>query len=278
MIDWDDAFDNSGYAPGSSELPEKWTTLSSAFRASHEASELDVSYGAHPREMMDLFFPKNAKGLMVFVHGGYWHKFDKTYWSHLARGYLARGWVVAIPSYPLAPEARISQMVTSIARAIEVAADKVDGPIRLAGHSAGGHIVTRMICGNVPLNAALRERLVRITSISGVHDLRPLLHTKMNDILQLDTAAALSESPALLTPTGDCPVTFWVGAQERPEFVRQTRIVEEHWALSGLYPRVEGLPPAETGVSSVYEVDQNHFTVIDALTDPLSPITQACLL
>jgi len=169
-------------------------------------------------------------------------------------------------------------MVTSIARAIEVAADKIEGPIRLAGHSAGGHLVSRMICGDAPLKESLRSRLVRITSISGVHDLRPLLETDMNKTLRIDANEAVAQSPALLKPTGDCPATFWVGAQERPEFLRQTRIVEEHWSRSGLYPRVEGLPPAETGVSSVYEVDQNHFTVIDALTDPLSPITQACLL
>ena len=46
----------------------------------------------------------------MFVHGGYWLRFDRDMWSHLAAGAVARGWACAIPSYTLAPEARISAM------------------------------------------------------------------------------------------------------------------------------------------------------------------------
>src|SRR3546814_5563195 len=52
--------------------------------------------------------PISPAGLAVFVHGGYWMAFDKSSWSHLAAGAVARGWAVALPSYTLCPEARIS--------------------------------------------------------------------------------------------------------------------------------------------------------------------------
>ena len=86
-----------------------------------------------------------------------------------------------------------------IARAIDSSSKRVDGPIVLSGHSAGGHLVTRMGCEPSPLKHA-HTRISRIVSISGVHDLRNLIHTRMNDHLQLNLDEAIAESPALQTP------------------------------------------------------------------------------
>jgi arylformamidase len=56
--------------------------------------------------------PKGTpKGLVVFVHGGFWMKLDKSFWSHLAAGPLAHGHAVAMPSYTLCPDIRISGIV-----------------------------------------------------------------------------------------------------------------------------------------------------------------------
>lgn len=84
----------------------------------------------------------------MFVHGGFWMRLDKSYWTDLAEGARDLGWAVCIPSYTLAPVARISEITKQIAAAIEKAGNLVGGPIRLVGHSAGGHLVTRMICAN----------------------------------------------------------------------------------------------------------------------------------
>jgi arylformamidase len=51
-----------------------------------------------------------SKGLVVFVHGGYWKAFDKSVWSHLASGPLAHGYAVAVPSYTLCPDNSISEL------------------------------------------------------------------------------------------------------------------------------------------------------------------------
>ena len=56
------------------------------------------------------YVPKANAREVVFVHGGYWMKFDRSYWSHFSEGLTARGWAVAMPSYTLAPEARIGSM------------------------------------------------------------------------------------------------------------------------------------------------------------------------
>ena len=97
----------------------------------------------------------------------------------------------------------LSQITGQIARAIAHAAARVDGPIRLSGHSAGGHLVTRMVCADSPLEAGVRNRIEHTLSISGLHDLRPLLHTGMNDTLHLDLAEARAENGFTGAELGD---------------------------------------------------------------------------
>lgn len=267
MIDWDDAFDNSGYVPGSADLPGIWAAEAAAFRDTAAADGracLDLAYGPAPRNRLDLFLPQGAaSGLVVFVHGGYWHKFDKSFWSHMARGPLAHGWAVAIPSYTLAPEARISAITAEIGAAIEFAANRVAGPVRLAGHSAGGHLVARTLCDDGPLSDDTARRLARVVPISGVHDLQPLVGTAMNDQLRLTDDEARRESPFLHRRALTAPVTFWVGAAERPEFLRQNRLIAERWAGAG--------------VRDVYQPGHNHFTVVTGLADPASPLVAELL-
>ena len=142
---------------------------------------------------------------MVFVHGGYWRRFDRGWWSHLARGAAARGWAVAMPSYVLSPEARIAGITGQIAAAVTAAAGLVPGPVRLTGHSAGGHLVARMANADAGLPAEVAERIAKIVPISPVADLRPLIETSMNGDFGLDEAAAIADSPALQPKALDVP-------------------------------------------------------------------------
>ena len=263
-IDWDDAFANGAYIDGAMDYLDRWASLAEAFRKEHPHKELDDSYGPHARNRLDLFRPSgSAQGLAVFVHGGYWLKFDKSWWSHLAQGALARGWAVVLPSYVLAPEARISDMTAQICAAIEKAAAMVGGPIHISGHSAGGHLVSRMASSTSPLSASVLARLKRVVSISGLHHLEPLQLTEMNKDLKLDGDEARAESAALLDPATGIETICWVGAQERPEFLRQNRLLEERWSRKG------------ATISAVYDPGKHHFNVIDGLADPESLLTQA---
>jgi len=264
-IDWEDAFQNADHIPGGADYPAHWAARAAAFR-NHAEAELDLPYGPAPRERLDLFRPTGTpRGLVVFVHGGFWRMMDKSLWSHLAAGPLARGWAVAVPGYTLAPEARIARITAQIGAAIGVAAARVAGPIRLAGHSAGGHLVTRMICKGAPIAPEVQARIAAVVSISGVHDLRPLRLHSMNADLRLDAAEAATESPVLLSPLPGIAVTCWCGANERPEFLRQSAILAEAWA-----GKTDMRPP-------VFAPGQHHFDVIDGLADAGSALTAALL-
>ncbi|MFQ5622070.1 MAG: alpha/beta hydrolase [Paracoccaceae bacterium] len=265
--DWDDAYAIGDHIPDADAYIEKWPVLAAAFRerlAEEERLHENLAYGTNTREKFDLFLPEGTPaGILVFVHGGYWRAFDKSFWSHLARGGLQRGWAVAMPSYVLCPKYRIADITRRVARAIERIAERVDGPVRLSGHSAGGHLVARMACGERLLSRPVCERVEKILSISGVHDLRPLLRTRMNADLRLDLIEAEMESPALLTPREEVRLICWAGGAERPEFIRQTILLANAWTGSA----------AET--DAVIEPDKHHFNVIDGLLDPHTEMCEA---
>ncbi|OKH86401.1 alpha/beta hydrolase [Thalassospira sp. TSL5-1] len=270
---WDDAYNNSNYIENAAAFPQKLTDAATAFReqlGAKNRAKLDIPYGRTEREKYDLFLPEGTpKGLMVFVHGGYWRSFDKSSWSHLANGAIKQGWAACLPSYTLAPDARIATITKQIGAAIDHAAGEINGPIHISGHSAGGHLAARMICDGSPLSSPTLDRIGHVMPISGLHDLRPLRHTEMNQVLNIDAAEAQSESAALLVPArpGNKPaqVTCWVGADERPEFIRQSDLLANIWTGLG------------ANIQSIHAPDKHHFTVIDDLTDPESDMT-CCLL
>jgi arylformamidase len=269
ITDWDDAYANADHIPDAAGFIKRWQKQASAFRkklASENRAALDLFYGQGERNVVDIFYPENEpKGLMIFVHGGYWYRFDKSYWSHLAAGAVEYGWIVAMPSYTLCPDINISGITKEVARAIEFVAGTISGPVRMAGHSAGGHLVTRMICNKSPLSKRIQARIEHTMAISPVSDLRPLCCLKLNETLGLSDKEAENESPALLTPLPNARVTCWVGAAERSEFVRQNALLANIW--HGLGARI----------SHIEESDRHHFDVIDGLADPNSPMTKALL-
>jgi arylformamidase len=263
-IDWDDAYTNVTYIPDGTSYPERWAAAAADFRANPPdgiTTQRDIAYGSRPRNTFDLFSPAHPRGLFVFVHGGYWMRFHKDDWSHLARGALAKGWAVAMPAYTLTPDITITGILDEITTAIVHAGDLVAGPLVLAGHSAGGHLVSMIASRQSKLPAELAVRIRHVISISGLHDLHPLLRTKMNTTLKLSSQEARAISPALHLPRADIAVTAIVGADERPEFIRQSKLLREAWPATGL---------------RVVE-NRHHFNVIDELAEPGSELLSNAL-
>jgi acetyl esterase/lipase len=245
----DEAYKNMDYIPGGSGYPARWAAKAEAFRAGlGDRARLGQRYGSEERNWFDLFLPpRRAHGLCVFIHGGYWLRFGPRDFSHLAAGPLSRGWAVAMPGYTLAPAARIGTMVREAVAAVNEASRAVEGPIVLAGHSAGGHLAARLACEGV-LSDVVAERLAQVMPISPVSDLAPLIQTTMNADLKIDAMEALEESPAYLLNREDVPVHVWVGGDERPVFLDQANWLARAWR-----------------VPLTVEAGKHHFDVIEGL-------------
>ena len=257
-MDYDRAYANGPFIPDAEAFPPRWMREAAVFRASlGRRARTAIPYGPKPRNHLDLFLPEaTPKGLLVFVHGGYWLRYDREMWSHLAAGAVARSWACALPSYTLAPDARIREMTGEIARAVGAAAGLVAGPIVVTGHSAGGHLSARMGCADLRLSAPVK----RVVPISPLSDLEPIALTAMNADLRLDAAEIAGESPARLSLRPGVEAHIWVGGQERPAFLWQARLLSEAWSCPWT---------PESG--------KHHFDVIDGLTDPTSALLSACL-
>lgn len=245
---------NGAFIPGAEDYVPRWQEAAAAFRDAHPPATL--AYGPGARQQLDLFVPRGRqpRGAVVFVHGGYWMAFGRGDWSHLAAGPLARGWAVALPSYTLAPGARIAAITAEIAQAVRVAAAQVAGPVVVTGHSAGGHLAARMGCTDIAVPVA------RVVPISPLAELGPLMATRMNETLAIDATEAATESPARRPLRPGTSAHVWVGAEERPAFLWQARVLSEEWACPWT-------PAAGC----------HHFDVLDALSDPGSSLVETLL-
>jgi arylformamidase len=243
-----EAYQNAAFIPDGMTYPARWAADAAAFRAKHPPET--IPYGPTDRQALDLFRPADPRGLLVFIHGGYWKQFHRHDWSHLAAGALARGWAVAMPSYDLCPAVRIADITRQMRAALQTAMAHIPGPTVLTGHSAGGHLTARL---------AATPGLSRAVPISPLSNLAPLMATDMNATLRIDGPEAAAESP-MLHPRPSTPTHIWVGADERPAFLDQARWLATAWKA-----------PLTVAPG------QHHFNVIDGLADAGSPLMTALL-
>jgi arylformamidase len=207
--------------------------------------------------------------VLVFIHGGYWRSLDKSDHSFIAPPFTQAGFCVVVVNYALCPgtpeaPVTIPHIVRQMEKALgwvwhHVAAHGGDPKrITVAGHSAGGQLAALLLTSVWPLiGDGLPDGLVRnALSISGVHDLEPIMHTPMyQTVLNLTEQQVLQYSPARLLEPALGTLYCAVGADESPEFLRQNQLMQNAWG-SHFVPRSVALPGL------------HHFSIVDALAQP----------
>ncbi|MFC7477324.1 alpha/beta hydrolase [Dankookia sp. GCM10030260] len=253
-------YDNRARVPENPAIIAGWQRDAAAFRATWAEAELGIAYGAGGREKLDLFRPGPGEDwpVALFLHGGYWQALDRSFFSHMARGMLARGVAVAVPSYDLCPQVTLAA-ITDQMRAAAMLLHRRSGRRLLAtGHSAGGHMAAMLMATD------WRARDPRLPAdlvpaglpISGVFELEPLLPTSIGAGLRLTPEEARALSPRHL-PSPGFPLHAVVGGAESGEFLRQTRDFAAAWG--GTAEVVPGL---------------NHFTILAPLAAPDSALSR----
>ncbi len=261
-------YNNRAHVPDHPEYFARWDRDSRYVRETLPA-RLDLAYGPDARHRIDLFPAKNARGTLVFFHGGYWRSLDKDMFSWLAAPFVAAGIGVAMPRYRLAPAVSIEDVVDDAIAAANWLFE--NGPaeglamdrVVLAGHSAGGHLTAAIF-------AAPRERLrfdpARVAGgvpVSGVFEFEPLRHHSFNADLRLDPAAVARLDLAGRGATIPAPLVVAAGAAETSEFRRQSRVLADAWS-----PQVR---------SFLLMPGLNHFSIVDALAERGQPLHEATL-
>jgi arylformamidase len=255
-------YNNRALVPDHERIISGWYADAAAYRGAARA-DLDIAYGARPRNRVDIFHPaETAAGpLVVFIHGGYWRSLDKSAFSHMAAGANAHGFTVAVPTYSLCPEVTIPDIVDELRQCCLFLHKTFNRPLVIAGHSAGGHLTACMAATDWSHFGTTETVVQAGFSISGIFDLRPLMATPLNDDLKLTSQTAMMASPLFWPVPRNLPFDSWVGAKESQEFLRQSRSIAAAWTGLGMnVPHVE-VPGA------------NHFSVPADLADPDSAMT-----
>ena len=204
--------------------------------------------------------PAPGAPTLVFVHGGYWQALSAADSMYPAPALAARGWGYLAVEYTLAPHASLGTMVQQTRTALTEFHEAVPnhGPLVVAGHSAGGHLVAMST-----LASTAPVAVQRVVLVSGVYDLRPLVHTSVNTILGLTAAEAESLSPALMpvrAAAGAPSVVVTWGDNETDAFKAQSRAYAQQLRSAGL---------------EVVEhecVGRNHFDIVYDLSQPDTPL------
>jgi len=248
---------------GYEKIFDRWERDSERARARLDCY-LDVPYGAAGAETLDLFRARGAsRGLLMYVHGGYWRSLDKKRFSFLAPTLVDAGITVALVNYALCPAVQVADIVMQMVQAsawLHRNGGNFGAPagrVAVCGHSAGGHLAAMMLACEWPkYSPDLPRKLVSgALSISGLYDLSEIVKVpSINGDVRLTQKAALKVSPAFLPPATEAPLYTAVGTEENEGFHIQNRLIAERWA------RVHRADIPCPG--------RNHFTVLDELCDP----------
>jgi arylformamidase len=264
-------YNNRAAVPEHPRFLARYTELSRA-AAETLRPHFDLRYGPGPKETLDLFVPRTpANGTFVFIHGGYWRSLDKADFSFVASPLVEQGIAVALVNYDLCPTVTVATIVDQCRRAVLWLLR--DGPrhgvsidrVIVGGHSAGGHLTAMLFATDWQRYGLSRAPFAGGVSLSGVHDLEPLVLSTMNADLRLDAAEARRVSPVNCMPTTDVPLFVAVGANETSEFVRQSDLIFDAWPQN----RPAGMTVA------LRIPGRHHFSAVLDHADPQSAVTRA---
>ncbi|MGH8619001.1 MAG: alpha/beta hydrolase [Burkholderiales bacterium] len=235
-------------------------------------STLDVPYGDSEKEHLDIYPAAGDRcPVMIFIHGGYWQRYDKADVAFLAEPFVKAGVTFVSINYNLCPVVTLDRIVAEVRAACawvwrHIAAHGGDRDrIFVSGNSAGGHLTAMMMATDwSALDAGLpRDLLKGGIAISGIYDLEPLLHTSINDAVRLDLDAARRNSPVALRPSTAAPLVIAVGALESPEFQRQTQLLAATW---------KSVPTRTLVIDGCH-----HFNILLGMAEPANPLRHAAL-
>ncbi len=229
----------------------------------------NIPYGELPREQVDIYpslFPSSKT--LIFIHGGYWHKFDKSSFQFIANAFRKYCITTVLINYPLAPVVSIDQIAASCRKAVYWLSQNISayngdpGQLYISGHSAGGHLSAMLLATDWSHFNLVPDTIKGACVISGLFNLIPVMLSDINQSLKMDRETALRNSPVQLLPVTRCPLSIVVGSNETNEILDQSQQLYRCWkeSISAEILPIEGL---------------NHYSIVETMLDPQSCLHQA---
>lgn len=216
-------------------------SLLSASVGSNYRQTAEQSYGADPRQKLDVFLPthpvENAD-VVVFMYGGRWQFGSKDEYRFVADGLAEKGLITVIPDYRFYPQVDWRDFLADTAAAyhwVETHIASFGGNPRrifIMGHSAGAHLAAM-----VALDPRLRQQAgtsrtpCGLIGVSGPYDFLPIDDADVQQVFK--SAGRLIETqpifyvdehaPSMLLLTGEADTTVKPGNTYRMAAAVQAR-------------------------------------------------------
>ncbi|WP_235681264.1 alpha/beta hydrolase [Tomitella gaofuii] len=260
--------------------PDVFDANMAAYRARSDdavrglAGHRDLVYDAASGQQLDVWAPGTAaspRPVFVVIHGGYWRALSRHDTAFMARALADHGIATVTVDYGLAPDTRLHEIVRQVRAAVawvhrHGGAYGLDtGRIVVGGSSAGGHLTGAVMTPGWQEETGVPRDAVRAAMpISGLFDLRPLVHASPNEWLSLSPDDAAALSPALQPTVGSYlpPAVIAVAEHDGEGFLEQSRRFHETWSRR-----------ADAKLLTI--PGRNHYDVFLDLADPSTDLFQA---
>lgn len=256
-----------------------WYVSASASARERVKHRGEVAYGALPDERLDIFFPVGAgaeerRPVVVFIHGGAWRNLDRARSSFAAPTFTSVGALYVALGFSRMPMAgSLDEMVAQVRRALAWLYEHIGAyggdclRLHLIAHSSGAHLAGMMLGTDWPSLFGLPEQIVHsAVFVSGIYDLEPVRLSSRNELLKLDRASEIRNSPCRNLPGKAPPLLIAFGEKDTAEFRRQAH------DFANLYRR-RALETTE-----LLEIPGvNHYETIEMLTDLNSLLSRAAI-
>ena len=254
FLDYDQAeldrqYEQRTFVPHADEIIKRYAAASDQVRKRLGEPRVE-RYGPTPPETLDIY--GSGRKAFVFVHGGAWKRQSSREQAFPAEAVIGAGAVYVALNFANLPTVTLPEMVGQVCRGIEWVHQNLSKEVVLFGHSSGGH-----------LSACALTRLAfikRAMVVSGIYDLLPVRLSARNEYVRLDEKLEHEYSPIRHAASIRCPVTVGWSEDEGPDFARQSREFAER-----------------LGAPTLVGKGLNHFTMVETLADPASPLGRAAL-
>lgn len=200
--------------------------------------KLEIEYGPTPGQKLDILGTDlpDSSPILVYVHGGFWQDLSREISRYPALPLYHSKIKTIVLGYDLCPAVTLAEIILQIQRAarfvFEYAEKMGSKGVYFAGHCAGAHLVAKLFANADFLDSAPgSHRIQGAFLLSGVYDLRDLIHTKYNKRIQLPHEWTVSLSPQFdhFTHLQTRKVRIYVLAAQydSPTFKKQSRDIYE---------------------------------------------------